>query len=139
MSVRDELLTIRDDYGTLTPPIVVEAATPKTHPLHHHFDWDNRAAGHKYRLMQARELIRTVRVEFITPKGDPSSVREFHSVHRPERDRPEYESIENIAVDPIARQTLVHQMRREWANFKARYEHLVEYVELITGEASAAA
>lgn len=45
--------------GNLTPDAVVEAARPKAHPLHHRFEWDDSVAGHKYRLDQARALIRT--------------------------------------------------------------------------------
>jgi len=42
--------------------------------------------------------------------------------------------VEEIVEDPIARAVLVEQMRREWTVFRARYEHLVEFAELVAGE-----
>lgn len=52
--------------GTLTPDIVVRAAQPDSSPLHDYFDWDDREAAKKWRLEQARELIRSVHVSITT-------------------------------------------------------------------------
>jgi len=46
----------------LRPEDVVEAASDPNSILHDYFEWDNERAGHRYRLMQARALIRGVRV-----------------------------------------------------------------------------
>ena len=48
--------------GKLTPSMVVNAAKPKSAPLHKYFEWDDKKAGHEYRLMQARKIIRVVQV-----------------------------------------------------------------------------
>ena len=138
MSLRDDLLAIRTAAGDLTPAAVVDAARPKGHPLHDRFEWNDRVAGEGYRRQQARELIRSVRVEFIRPSGEPSSVREFHSVAR-ETDTRAYDPLNEIVDNPLTRKILLAQMRREWAVFKARYEHMAEFIDLIVGEAGAAA
>ena len=39
----------------------MKAAEPLNSPLHAYFEWDNTIAGTRYRLQQARELIRTVK------------------------------------------------------------------------------
>lgn len=52
-----------DESGTVTPDRVVEAAADEASPLHGEFLWDNSAAGHLYRLAQARHLIREIRFE----------------------------------------------------------------------------
>jgi hypothetical protein len=44
--------------GRLTPEIVIEAAKDPESPLHDQFDWDDDTAAHKWRLAQARALIR---------------------------------------------------------------------------------
>lgn len=60
-SLREELERIeRENGGHLTPGIVVQAAKPKASPLHNQFEWDNRKAGEKYRLWQARKLIKII-------------------------------------------------------------------------------
>lgn len=47
----------------LKPRAVLAMAKSNRHPLHKHFEWDNEIAGEAYRLEQARELIRIIRVE----------------------------------------------------------------------------
>ena len=58
-----ELRRIEDRRGRLTPEQVVQAAEPEDSALHACFEWDNDAAGHAWRIEQARELIRRVRIE----------------------------------------------------------------------------
>ena len=49
--------------GVLAPSAVVEAARNPESPLHAEFEWSDSVAAEKYRLNQARVLIRSVRVE----------------------------------------------------------------------------
>lgn len=49
-------------HGTLTPELVVKDATSPKSPLHDYFEWDDDIAAHKFRLEQARTLIRSVEV-----------------------------------------------------------------------------
>ena len=130
MNVRDELLGIRQMRGELTPQIVVDESRPTEAPLHEHFEWDDQLAGEAYRRQQASQLIRSVRVEYVRPTGEQSTVRAFHSVMR-EDARLVYDPVEEIAVDPIRRRLLLGQMERDWLTFRARYEHLAEFAELV--------
>ena len=56
------LKAIEDKEGRLTAEAVVKTATPNDHPLHGQFEWDNNKAGHKFRVQQARSLIKAVLV-----------------------------------------------------------------------------
>ena len=59
-----ELETIREaNDGKLRPTDVVTAAAEESHPLHGCFNWDNQDAGHLWRLHEARNMIREVKVE----------------------------------------------------------------------------
>lgn len=58
--VIQSLREIEDRNGVLTPEAVVKAAKPKDHPLHDRFEWDDRRAGQKHRLHQARQMIRVI-------------------------------------------------------------------------------
>lgn len=49
--------------GRLTPEAVVKEAEDPSSPLHGEFVWDNTEAARLYRLQQARQLIRVVKVE----------------------------------------------------------------------------
>jgi len=46
----------------ITASELIEMARPKDSPFHDLFEWDNKKAAHEFRLMQARNLIRTVNV-----------------------------------------------------------------------------
>lgn len=61
--VETELAKIKAKHGQLTPELVVEEAQRPKSPLHQYFEWDDSAAAVKYRLEQARTLIRSVRVD----------------------------------------------------------------------------
>ena len=51
---------IRGDADHLQPDALVQAAEPEDHPLHDRFEWDNVKAGHEFRVIQARNIIRGV-------------------------------------------------------------------------------
>lgn len=64
----EELERIRSAHGgILYPEKVVEAARDENSPLHGAFEWEDTVAAEKYRLSQARYLIRHVRVEIRDP------------------------------------------------------------------------
>jgi len=68
MSIAHELKSLERD-GRLLPADVVNAARPTNSPLHPHFDWDDSSAAEKYRLDQARTLIRSVQTEVRVTNG----------------------------------------------------------------------
>jgi len=67
--VAAELARINAQHGGLQASVVVAEAEPKDSPLHGEFEWDNKKAGHKYRLMQARTLIRLIVPVIELPDG----------------------------------------------------------------------
>lgn len=50
--------------GMITPYDVVAEASNIDSPLHTAFEWDNSRAGERYRLIQARIMLTTIKVEF---------------------------------------------------------------------------
>lgn len=63
-----------ENGGRLTPDAVVAHAQRKDSPLHELFEWDTKKAAHAWRLEQARELIRSVRVVITTERTTISTV-----------------------------------------------------------------
>src|SRR6267142_1830655 len=57
-----------------TPDDIIDAAADPQHALHGDFEWNDSLAGHRWRQMQARALLRSVEVVVIR-KG-----RAVHSV-----------------------------------------------------------
>lgn len=61
--IRAEITGIYKKNGSVTPEAVLEKARGENTALHSAFEWDNEKAGHLYRLVQARTLIRRIGIE----------------------------------------------------------------------------
>jgi hypothetical protein len=91
-----ELERIRRATGSLTSEAVVAEATPEDAPLHPAFEWDDEAASHAFRLMQARGLVRSASVSV---KGaEPRAV--FVHVQRLDAREGRYEPMDLVVERP---------------------------------------
>lgn len=73
--IQQSIQDIYDRLGHVQPSTVIEEARPQTSPLHDSFEWRDDVAGHEYRLIQARTLIRRVKIRVV------DSVHDQHVVH----------------------------------------------------------
>jgi hypothetical protein len=132
VSVDAELTRIWERHGKVTAELVVAEATPEGSVLHDRFEWDDRAAGHAWRLVQARELIRSVKVVFVSPDG-PREVRRFVSVRvGPEPDAG-YQPVERVLADPVSGEIALARLRAAIRALERNYGHLAEFREVLTG------
>lgn len=114
------------DGGLLRPAAVVEAARPKTSPLHGVFCWDDTKAAELYRLDQAQRLIRSFRVT-IESDGRDVEVPVFVGVSVDRiggrSDNP-YRLTEDVAKSAdllaVAEQDALEQLK----GLRERYNHL---------------
>lgn len=72
------LKELEDRYGRVTARQLLEAARNKKHPLHREFEWNDSKAAERYRLIQAGEIIRSVRVKVIIDDVRVTSVGYVH-------------------------------------------------------------
>lgn len=104
--------------GALTPQAVVDAARCRSHPLHSCFEWDDKIAGEKYRLEQARALIRSVRVVIET---QTLPIRTIYYVRDP-RCSPEEQGYVSLPVlrsnAELARDAILQEFERAVAALK---------------------
>lgn len=134
MTVRDVLTALYEEHGTLTADLVVAAAADAASPLHEHFVWDDAEAGHQYRLEQARLLIRTVRVQIVSPKHPDRTMRVRHFTHTTLGGDRKYVPQSVIVGEPELREHVRQRMLREWRQLKIRYEAHEEFWALLAGE-----
>jgi hypothetical protein len=74
-AVRERLAEIEEaNRGRLTPEAVVRDAEDPDSPLHDYFEWDNKEAGHRWRIEQARALIVSVRVITTVDRNEVKAV-----------------------------------------------------------------
>lgn len=147
--VGDELGKIEEEYGQVTPAIVVEVAQSGSNPMHPLFTWDDTVAGPKYRLIEAQYVLRNLVIRREAESdGDEAprnrSIRAFLSVPQDETiEAPEdgdeempqrrmvYMSAQMALSDPQKRAYILDEARRALSAWRNRYEALSEFADLI--------
>lgn len=140
--LRHILQQLADPHGNLDPATVVDAATPATSPLHDYFTWDDGEAADKWRLDEARQLIRRVRITVIPqPDTPPIRVRAFVSVDGAgENETRAYRPLADVANDDELRERVLAEARRDLQLLTVKYRHLGEaFTALLAEHANTAA
>jgi hypothetical protein len=104
--------------GTLTPEYVVDRASEPDHPLHGSFTWDDTEAARKWRVHQARNLIR-VHVNVIWPDTKPTRV--FVSLMDDRRSGVGYRSAVDVLADDDLRDQLIAQAKKDADLWRKKY------------------
>lgn len=112
----------------LTPKNVVDAARSKDSVLHKAFEWDDKVAGDKYRLMQARVLINSVKVVIEGKKKQA-----FFNARITVNDKPiqKYFPVERVKDDKGIRLAILQELVREIRHLQDKYKSVVELDGLI--------
>lgn len=117
--------------GVLRPEDVVEAARPAQSPLHGNFTWDDAVAGDRYRLWEARQLIRTT-IQYIEVNGEERACRVFCSL-TPDRTEKGggYREMTVVLANRAQVEQLLADAYREMVFFQRKYGHLQELAAVI--------
>ena len=137
MSLRDHLRAIHDEHGTLTAALVVDVARHPDHPLHSRFEWDDTVAAEKWRLEQAGQLLRVVKMP--ADPSRPADLRAFVAVKGKDSHRAEYVPTEDALADEFTRTLVLRDMEREWKALKRRYQHMQEFAAMVAADIEAVA
>ena len=98
--------------GKLLPEDVLKAAMSPRSPLHSYFTWDDSDAAHKQRLHEARQLIRTVRVDVIV-RDVPIKVCGYVRDPEAAANEPGYRNIHTVRGEEyLSRAVIVDEMKR---------------------------
>jgi hypothetical protein len=120
----EELLRVWNEHGQRLDPVdVVDAARDKNAPLHPCFEWNNATAAEQFRLSQARNWIRRVRVISESGVSEPA----FVHVHLSEPDRPVqrfYQRATTVILHPSEFAAAVASFRRQLQSLNESLEEL---------------
>ena len=105
--------------GITDAELFVKTATPKRSPVHRFFEWDNKKAGHQYRLQQARNLLHSIEVEVADRK-----VRAFHNVVVEDYSTRQYVDHDIAINTPDLWEQVLNKALREIISWKEQYENL---------------
>jgi hypothetical protein len=123
--IGEELADItRKAGGRLTPKAVVNAAENPRSRLHKLFEWDNARAAAAYRLDQAREIIRCIRVE----QSDGEPVRGYVSINEKGTS---YRTISEVLSSHDLQTLVLKQADRDLDAWQRRYAELEEICEVV--------
>lgn len=123
-----ELSKLEKQHGVIIPQDVVDRARPASSPIHDLFDWDDKSAGEKFRVWQARSYITTVKIEIMgketeafyntTVMIDKVPVRGYYSAQR-------------VLNDENMSKAILSQAIRELNYWENKYKHLKELTGII--------
>lgn len=116
-AARAALEAIAKERGYLEPKAVVEAAKDPSSPLHEYFEWDQKAGHEEYLLIQARTLIRSVKIE-VTIHEHVLSAPKYVKDPR-QKNNPGYAPVLVVKKDEdAAREVFLMELKRAQAMLK---------------------
>lgn len=104
----------------VTPENIVELAKDEKSVIHNDFEWNDTVAGAKYRLLQAREMIRNFVFETVEEEKQPVRALQITTVTNV------YKPVEFFLKNEDEYQSLLKRALSELQAFKARYSSLAE-------------
>jgi len=137
--VGSELERIRNaNGGKLFPPDVIDEAKREKSLLHTCFEWDDEIAGRKFRLQQARGLIKVIFIESIESKPLETPISAFvhisEQVETKNEDRPTeikqvryYDNTIEAMQVPEKREYILAKALRELESWQDRYDAYREF------------
>lgn len=135
--LREQLQSIYQRHGELTPQVVLDEARDPSHPLHNRFEWRDDVAAEQWRKQQAHDLIVSVKVTYRDDKQGLREVRAFHAVRQ--GNGHVYRSTDDIVRDEVATKALLADMEREWRQLHRRYSHFAEFADMVRRDIDGAA
>lgn len=129
--VGKEFETIEEKHGFVNNKNVLSAARKKKSPLHCCFEWDDNVASEKYRLVQAGQLIRSLKVvqqEEENVDEPVLGVRAYVSVE--EEDDTHYVSIVKVMQTPDLKEQYLKKAHKEMVDWRKRYGDLKEFSKI---------
>ena len=113
---------VADEIGNekITPEQVVEKAKDETSELHKCFEWNDSIAAEKYRITQARNILRML--VYAPQKEDEQPVRVYHIT----TEKCTYQPTKHFVLQEDEYQSLLKRAMAELQAFKKKYHTLTE-------------
>lgn len=139
---------IEKERGSVTKETFLEASRPEDSPTHDLFEWDDSIAAENYRLHQSGQFIRELHIDIEKVEDDSCKQISLNLSEEKPKERPqtmraflattaygngnrifqkaEYVSAEKALSEPISRQNVLQNARRELLMFRRKYTMLKE-------------
>ena len=118
-----EISRIYNEKGSITPDLVIKAASDPNNVLHHLFEWDDTKASNSYRVDQARHIITSVRINIVTESRTISAVSYVRDPRLP-NDQQGYISVAKLKTDKdLAKDSIRYEFQRAYAHLHRAKTH----------------
>lgn len=131
--IGEELERIRIKHGHLRPEAVVSESEAEDAVLHGQFTWDDTDAAREWRKHEARTVIRSIEVVFVSKdRGEETehSVRQYVSVIADGEKDPSYEPVEYAVRNVDLRAQMLDNAKRDLVAFRAKYGAYAEIAKM---------
>lgn len=123
--IKQELEALAEaNNGLLMPETVVEFARNPETALHSRFEWDDTEAAKRYRLIQARQVIRVT--VSVLPNENESVYRVFASLREDRANGGGYRMMVDVMTDDQMRRRLLAQAADDFKLWQKKYQQLKE-------------
>lgn len=125
MTIREELLALQAEHTVLQGETVIEWAQENTESaLYAALEWDDKVAGHEYRLSQVRRLIA---IHVVSKEG----VRQLISLKIDRAvDKGGYRLIDDVLSDQNMREMMLSEALADFERLRLKYEGLREFARV---------
>jgi len=113
--------------GDLEPAVVMKEARDPANPLHVHFEWDDAVAAESYRIGQARNIIRIVRV--VDETASEGTSRAFISVNG--KNRISYRALADVKESRDLQMAVLAAAERDFEALERRYRELSDICQIV--------
>lgn len=103
-----------------TPENVLKMAKDKKSVLHNDFEWDDKIAGHKYRILQAQKIL--ISLVYEKENEEDTQTRVFQI----SKEKSVYQETNFFVKHEDEYKALLKKAMRELESFKKRYHSIVE-------------
>ena len=124
-----EMESIRIEKGQLTAGLLLEKARDGSNILHSAFEWRDGVAAEKYRLGQARQMIKSIEIVYEDLPVEETTVKYWHIVKEEEEPTKSYVPKDQALADPEMRAKMVLGAYKELRNFRKKYKELDELAQ----------
>lgn len=119
---------LTEKYGECTREQFLDSARSEKSAMHKLFEWDDTKAAEKYRLIQAQQIICSLKVTVTEEDHTPITVRAFVTTSE---QKVGYVHIRDAMSDEEKRQKVIEEAKRDARWYMDKYEHLVELAGVI--------
>jgi len=124
----DEIMEICEELESATSQQILEKARDSNTELHKCFTWDDTEAAEKWRISEARAVVRNLKIIEQKPdkQTEPTTIRVFYKTDNESG----YKPTKLILKKPDEYKALVERCRSELLAIKQKFNSISEYEEI---------